>query len=180
MSEAWAQSSPSLKKIQKQNRSQDKKIKDLQTLGANHTRRIDGVYDTLVKGFSEVGLNVFVDGNGVLTVGPGSNGPIGATGPHGPAGPQGATGPQGPQGQAGLNGADGAPGADGAMGPDGPAGPAGPQGQQGPAGPAGAVGPQGPAGPGITQTLFSGDALIPWGSGDAHVINTDAGVTAAY
>jgi len=147
-------------------------------------------------GVVQIGANIMVDDNGVISVDPPGNGPTGPTGDTGPTGPTGPTGdngnigPTGPTGRAGNTGPSGPTGDNGNIGPTGPTGragntgPSGPTGNQGvtgPTGPTGRAGNTGPSGPTGNQGVTG-----PTGSGgsdpfpkNAIVVTSDYTITLA-
>lgn len=104
-------------------------------------------------------VQVVVNADGKLGIGPGVQGPEGPQGVAGVDGADGATGPQGPMGPSGPQGAVGPTGQTGAAGPQGSQGPQGATGSQGIQGIQGETGPAGPAGPSSTLAKIATVAL---------------------
>lgn len=102
-------------------------------------------------GVVQVGNNLYVDSNGLLSANDPSDGP---TGPTGPTGDVGNTGPTGQNGENGITGPTGIQGVSGATGATGHTGPTGVGGITGPTGIHGATGTTGSAG--ITGATGSG------------------------
>ena len=81
---------------------------------------------TSTLGIVQIGDNISITPEGVISVASPGSGPTGPAGPQGPSGVTGATGATGPSG---VTGPTGPSGVTGRAGPQGPTGPSGPKGE---------------------------------------------------